>query len=55
MQIESIKNKPLDENFELNDNFSDFVNAYFNYFEFIQYIITKLQQEQLHYGNCYAE
>lgn len=54
-KIESIKNKSEDENFEIDALFWDFIECYCTVFRPLQKTITKFQEEQLHYGNFYAQ
>lgn len=53
--VDSIQNKSHDENFELSTEFWDFVSSYCAVFEPLQKTIIKFQEEQLHYGNLYAQ
>ena len=48
IKIEPVKNKSMDENFELNEEFWDFVGASSVAFEPLQCTIVKFQQEHLH-------
>ncbi|XP_037941172.1 uncharacterized protein LOC119674121 [Teleopsis dalmanni] len=53
--VESVQNKSLDENFELCDEFWEFVKSYSTVFEPLQRTIIKFQEEHLHYGNFFAQ
>lgn len=53
--IEPVKATSAEENFELNAQFWSFVEAYCLVLQPLQNLIAKFRQEQLHYGNFYAE
>ncbi|XP_053968436.1 uncharacterized protein LOC128869858 [Anastrepha ludens] len=55
VNIESVKNKSQDENFELNDDLWAFIKSYYTVFEPLQKTIIKFQAEALHYGDFYAQ
>ena len=53
--VESITNKSSEENFEINEDFWNFVASYYTVFKPLQNIIVIFQEEQLHYGDFYAQ
>lgn len=52
--VESVSNKTSEENFEINEEFWNFVISYDTIFKPLQDIIVLFQEEQLHYGDFYA-
>ncbi|XP_017491927.1 PREDICTED: uncharacterized protein LOC108380071, partial [Rhagoletis zephyria] len=54
-KIESVKYKTQDENFEIDDSFWEFIDSYCLVFSPLQKAIKIFQEEQLHYGNFYAQ
>lgn len=54
-KVASLKNKNEDENFEIDSSLWEFIEQYCIVFNPLQKTIKKFQEEQLHYGDFYAQ